>query len=88
MRRVGVCRSRSRGTAGASSSRSQDGGRFHIRAGGNESRRAVRTAASTGRTCVTIYVPWAEGMTEDMVKKGAGAFVQAEGTVKTFSKGI
>lgn len=59
-------------------------GGFHIRSGENESRPAVGTATLTDRTHATIYVPWAEGMTEDMVKKGARAFVQAEETVRLF----
>ena len=51
-------------------------GRFHVRAGANESRPAVGTAALTDRTRVTIYVPWAEEITEEMVKKRAGALAK------------
>ena len=45
-------------------------GRFHVRAGRNESHPAVGTAALMDQTRATIYVPWAHEMTEDMVKEG------------------
>ena len=32
-------------------------GRFHVHAGGSESRPAVGTNALTGRTLVTVYIP-------------------------------
>ena len=36
-------------------------GRFHVRAGRDESRPAVGTTALADRPEATLYVPWAEG---------------------------
>ncbi len=51
-------------------------GRFHVRAGREESRLAVGTTALMDRPKATLYVPWVREMTEDMVEK-EGAVAQA-----------
>ena len=61
-------------------------GRFHVRAGRNESHPAVGTAALMDRTRATLYVPWAREMMEDMVRRGWSGC--ANKGSKNFSEGV
>jgi hypothetical protein len=63
-------------------------GRFHVRAGRNESHPAVGTAALMDRTRATLYVPWARDMTKDMEEEGLERSRRQRKGKKNFSEGV
>ena len=48
----------------------------------------VGTTALTDQTRATVYVPWAQEVTQAMIEKSPEQSCRRIGTVKTFSEGV